>query len=112
MEDIIAKLPKVKGEDMLSNIDEKIKSGFYLDKICIDSDMIVSHKDERYIRLTFMNCVKMDDGTMYEDGGDYVYIYLPLPLRFDEEWFKIYQLINLTKETITCCDAEGYLKKK
>ena len=97
-------------DNILSNIHEKLKSGFYLDKISIDSDMVVSHKDKRYIILTFMNCVKMDDGTMYEDGGDYVSVYLPLPLRFDKEWFKKYKELNLTVESIKDYEVEGYLK--
>ena len=95
---------------ILSNIDEKIKSGFYLDKISIDADGVEAYKEKDKVRLTFMNGIEMDNGDLLEDGGDYVSIYLPLPLRFDEEWFKKYKEINLNVETIKNCHSEGYLK--
>ena len=95
---------------ILSNIDEKIKSGFYLDKISIDADGVEAYKEKDNLRLTFMHGILLDDGNIVEDGGDYVSIYLPLPLRFDEEWFKKYKEINLNVETIINCHLEGYLK--
>ena len=95
---------------ILSNIDEKLKSGFYLDKISIDADGVEAYKEKDNVRLIFMNGILLDDGEMVEDGGDYVSIYLPLPLRFDKEWFKKYKEINLTVETIEDCYSEGYLK--
>ena len=94
---------------MLSNIDEKIKSGFYLDKISIDADGVASYKEKDNVRLTFMHGILLDNGDLVENGADYVSIYLPLPLRFDEEWFKKYKEINLTEETIRDCCSEGYL---
>ena len=95
--------------DILYNIDEKIKSGFYLDKISINADEVEAYKGKDNIRLIFMNGILLDDGNIVEDGGDYVSIYLPLPLRFDEEWFEKYKKINLTVETIRDCCSEGYL---
>ena len=66
--------------DILSNIDEKLKSGFYLDKISIDTDGVEAYKEKDNVRLIFMHGILLDDGKMVEDGGDYVSIYLPLPL--------------------------------
>ena len=96
--------------DILSNIDEKLKSGFYLEKISIDADGVEAYKEKDNVRLTFIHGILLDDGEMVEDGGDYVSIYLPLPLRFDEEWFKKYKEINLTVKTIEDCYSEEYLK--
>ena len=53
----------------------------------------------------------MYDGSMVEDGGDYVSIYLPLPLRFDEDWFKKYKKINLTVKNIKNFILEEYLNE-
>ena len=97
-------------DNILSNIQEKLKSGFYLDKISIVADGVEAYKEKDNVRLTFMHGILLDDGKMVEDGGDYVSIYSPLPLRFDEEWFKKYKEINLTEETIKDCHTEGYLK--
>ena len=97
-------------DNIISNIHEKLKSGFYLDKISIDADGVEAYKEKDNVRLIFMNRILLDDGKMVEDGGDYVSIYLPLPLRFDEEWFKKYKEITLTVETIEKCVSEGYLK--
>ena len=94
-----------------SYIEQKIKSGFYLDKISIDADAVESYKEKDNIRLTFMNGILLDNGDLVENGGDYVSIYLPLPLRFDEEWFKKYKKINLTVETIRDCFSEEYLNE-
>ena len=96
--------------DILSNIDEKLKAGFYLDKISIDADGVEAYKEKDNVRLIFMHGILLDDGKMVEDGGDYVSIYLPLPPKFDEEWFKKYKEINLTVETVEDCHSEGYLK--
>ena len=95
---------------ILSNIYKKIKAGFYLDKISIDADGVEAYKEKDNVRLTFMNGILLDNGDIVEDGADYVSIYLPLPLRFDEEWFKKYKEINLNVETIKKCHSEGYLK--
>ena len=96
---------------ILSGIDQKIKSGFYLDKISIDADGVEAYKEKDNVRLTFMQGILLDNSDLVENGGDYVSIYLPLPLRFDEEWFKKYKKINLTVETIRDCFSEGYLNE-
>ena len=95
----------------LSNIKEKLNSGFYLDKINIDADGVEAYKEKDYVRLIFINGVLLDDGSMVEDGGDYVSIYLPLPLRFDEDWFKKYKKINLTVKNIKNFILEEYLNE-
>ena len=69
-------------DNILSNIHEKIESGFYLDKINIDG--------------------KSDVG---------IAVRLPLPLRFDEEWFKYYKEQNITRGSVICYHIDGYLKK-
>ena len=98
-------------EDFLFNLQEKLKSGFYLDKISIDADRVEAYKEKDNIRLIFMHGILLDDdGKIVEDVCDYVSIYLPLPLRFDEEWFKKYKEINLTVETIKDYYLEEYLK--
>ena len=97
-------------DNILSNIHEKLESGFYLDKISIDAEAVDSYKGKNYIRLVFKHCFELD-GDIYEDGGDYVSVYLPLPLRFDEEWFKKYKELNLTVESIKNYVFEEYLKK-
>ena len=98
-------------DNILSNIHEKLKSGFYLDKISIDADGVNANKEKDNVRLVFMHGILLDDSSMVEDGGDYVSVYLPLPLRFDEEWFKNYKELNLTVESMKAYDNEGYLKK-
>ena len=95
----------------MSNIHEKLESGFYLVKISIHADGVRAYKEEKYIRLVFMHGIHLDDGSIVEDGGDYVSVYLPLPLRFDEEWFKKYKELNLTVESIKNYVFEEYLKK-
>ena len=92
------------------NIHEKLKSGFYLDKISIDADGVDVYKEESNVRLVFMHGIHLDDGSIVEDGGDYVSVYLPLPLRFNEEWFKKYKELNLTEESIKAFEVEEYLK--
>ena len=90
---------------------ESIGLNKYVDKISIDADSFKAYREKDSITLVFMNGVLLDDGSMVEDGGDYVSIYLPLPLRFDEEWFKKYKEINLNDHTIKNCYSEDYLKK-
>ena len=92
-------------------MEDLIVSKNYIDRINIDSEAVEAYKEKDSIRLTFMNGILLDDGKMVEDGGDYVSIYLPLPLRFDEEWFKKYKEINLTEDTIKNCISEEYLKR-
>ena len=69
--------------DILSNIDEKLKSGFYLDKINIDGKFEIWKQEEKCLVLLCCNG-KLDD------GSDGLAVRLPLPLRFDEEWFQKY----------------------
>ena len=95
--------------DILSNIDEKLKSGFYLDKISIDADGVEAYKEKDYIRLILLHRI-LDDGDMVEDVSDYVSIFLPLPFRFDEEWFKKYKEINLNRGSVICYYLEKNLK--
>ena len=92
-------------------MEDKIFSKNYIDRICIDSDVVEAYKEKDNVRVIFINTIELDDGTRVEDGGDYVSIYLPLPLRFDEKWFNKYKEINLTEDTSECCDSEGYIKK-
>ena len=64
----------------LANLQEKSKSGFYLDKISIDGkEFEVYEKNEKELVL-LCKTGKSDD------GSDGLAVRLPLPLRFDEEW--------------------------
>ena len=64
-------------DNILSNIHEKIESGFYLDKINIDGKFEILKQEEKCLVL-FCCDGKSDVG---------IAVRLPLPLRFDEEWF-------------------------
>ena len=90
--------------DILSNIDEKLKSGFYLDKINIDGKFELWEQEEKCLVLLCCNGKS-------DDGSDGIAVRLPLPLRFDEEWFKKYKEINLTRGSVICYYLEEYLKK-
>ena len=92
-------------------MDDSIVLRKYVDKISIDAVAVEAYKEKDSIRLIFMNGILLDDGNIVEDGGDYFSIYLPLPLRFDEEWFKKYKEINLNEDTIKNCISEEYLKR-
>ena len=81
-----------------------------IDKISIDADGVVAYKEKSNVILVFKHGIHLDDGSIVEDGGDYVSVYLPLPLRFNEEWFKKYKEINLIEESIKAFEVEGYLK--
>ena len=63
-------------DNILSNIHEKLKSGFYLDKINIDGKLEIWKKK----CLVILCCNGKSD-----DGSDGLAVRLPLPLRFDEE---------------------------
>ena len=70
--------------DILDNLNGKLASGFYLDKINIDGkDFEVYEKNKECLVLL----CKTDNS---DDGSDGLAIRLPLPLRFDQEWFKKY----------------------
>ena len=89
---------------VLNNLQEKLESGFYLDKINIDGREIeVYEKNEKELVLLFKNG-KIDD------GGDSLAVRLPLPFRFDEEWFNKYKDVNISCGSIIACYLEGLLK--
>ena len=91
-------------DHILSNIHEKLKSGFYLDKINIDGrEFEIYEKTKEYLVLL---CKNGDP----DDGGDGLAVRLPLPLRFDEEWFKKYKEINISRGSIIAYNMEGFLK--
>ena len=102
MEDLL--LSKHYVDDILDNIHEKLESGFYLDKINIDGrEFEIFEKTKEYLVLL---CKNGDP----DDAGDGLAVRLPLPLRFDEEWFKKYKEINITRGSVICYHIEGYLK--
>ena len=90
-------------DNILSNIHEKLKSGFYLDKINIDGKFEIWKQEEKCLVLLCCNGKS-------DDGSDGLAVRLPLPLRFDEEWFKKYKEQNITIGGVICCHIEGYLK--
>ena len=45
-----------------------------------------------------------------DDGSDGIAVRLPLPLRFDEEWFNKYKDRNLSRGSIICYYLEGFIK--
>ena len=64
--------------DILDNLQEKLESGFYLDKINIDGKFEIWKQEEKYLVLLCCNGKS-------DDGSDGLAVRLPLPLRFDEE---------------------------
>ena len=91
MEDLIFSKHYV--DDILDNLQEKLESGFYLDKINIDGKFEIWKQEEKCLVLLCCNG-KIDD------GGDGLAVRLPLPLRFDKEWFKNYNQQNITIEEV------------
>ena len=89
--------------NILSNIHEKLESGFYLDKINIDGKFEIWEQEEKCLVLLSCNGKSDDD----DDG---LAVRLPLPLRFDEEWFKKYKEKNITIGSVISYHIEGYLK--
>ena len=90
---------------ILSNIHEKLKSGFYLDKINIDGKFEIWKKKKEKC-LVILCCNGKSD-----DGSDGLAVRLPLPLRFDEEWFKKYKEINMSRgSVISYYNFKGFLK--
>ena len=87
----------------LDNFDEKLNSGFYLDKVNIDGKFEIWEQEKRLVLLC---CNGKSD-----DGSDGLAVCLPLPLRFDEEWFKKYKEQNITRGSVICYHIDGYLKK-
>ena len=88
---------------ILSNIDERLKSGFYLDRISINgTEFEVYEKNEECLVLL---CKTGNS----DDGSDGIAVRLPLPLRFDEEWFKKYREINILKGNVISNYLEGLM---
>ena len=91
---------------------EKMKSGYFTNVISIIPESVEANLYEDYIDLVFVNYLGPDkDGDIYETGGDYVHLFLPLPLSFDDEWFEKYRKANLNIRTIEDCSSEGYVKE-
>ena len=79
MEDAAARLHEKNGDDILYNMDEKINSGFYLDKINIDGKFKIFRKNEKELVLF---CDSGKALSKFSGGSDVTF---PLPIRFDEE---------------------------
>ena len=90
-------------DDILDNLNEKLESGFYLDKMNIDGKFEIWKQEKKCLVLLCCNG-KSDDGS----NGPAVR--LPLPLRFDEEWFKKYKEQNITRGSVICYHIDGFLK--
>ena len=83
---------------------EKIKSGYFTNLISIFPQSVEAFQEKDYIRLLFRNYLLPDeDGFQYESGDDYVSLYLPLPIEFDDKWIEKYRKVNLTVRTIEDC---------
>ena len=78
--------------DILDNLQEKLVSAFYLDKINIEGKFVICSTGKS------------------EDGSDGIAVCLPLPLKFDEEWFNKYKELNLTRGGIISFYLEGFIK--
>ena len=61
MEDLAVRLHEKNGDDILFNMDEKINSGFYLDKINIDGKFGILRKDEKELILRCYSDKPLDD---------------------------------------------------
>ena len=91
---------------------EKIELGYFTNLISIFPQSVEAFQEKDHIRLLFRTYMSLDEnGDQYETGGDYVSLYLPLPLEFDDKWIEKYRKINLTVRTIEDCISEGYVKK-
>ena len=94
------------------NFREKLKSGYFTNLISIFPQSVEAFQEKDYIRLLFRTYLSPDkNGDRYETGGDYVSLYLPLPLEFDDKWIEKYRKVNLTVRTIEDCYSGGYVKK-
>ena len=91
---------------------EKIESGYFTNLISIFPQSVEAFQEKDYISLLFRTYLSPDkNGDRYETGGDYVSLYLPLPLEFDDKWIEKYRKVNLTVRTIEDCYSGGYVKK-
>ena len=104
MEDLSVRLHEKNGDDILFNINEKIRSGFYLDKINIDGKFGIFRKDEKELILRCYSDKPLDDDL---NGCD---VTLPLPIRFDEKWFKKFKERNITKGDLIAYYLDRVLK--
>ena len=104
MEDLAARLHE-ENDDILYDMGEKINSGFYLDKINIDGEFDILRKDEKELILRCYSDKPLDDDL---NGCD---VYLPLPIRFDEEWFKKFKEMNIIKANLIAYSLDGVLMK-
>ena len=103
MEDLAARLHEENGDDILYDMDEKINSGFYLDKINIDGKFDILRKDEKELILRCYSDKPLDDDL---NGCA---VYLPLPIRFDGEWFKKFKEMNINKSNLIAYCLDGVL---
>ena len=93
--------------DILDNLQEKLVLGFYLDKINIDGKFEIWEQNKECLVLL---CKTGNS----DDGSDGIAVYLPLPIRFDEEWYMKYKEINydnLTPNNIIFNEAKEYKVK-
>ena len=86
---------------ILSNIHEKLKSGFYLDRISINGTEFEVYEQNEECLVLLCKTGNSDD------GSDGIAVRLPLPLRFDEEWLKKYREINILKGNVISYYLEG-----
>ena len=98
-------------QEYISDFKGKMKSGYFENVISIVPEDVEAFKEKDYIELLFRNYMVLDDGDWCETGGDYVSLYLPLPIKFDDEWIEKYKKVNLTVYTIEDCYSQEYLKK-
>ena len=91
---------------------EKIELGYFTNLISIFPQSVEAFQEKDHIRLLFRTYMSSDEnGDQYETGGDYVSLYLPLPLEFDDKWIEKYRKVNLTVRTIEDSISAGYVKK-
>ena len=90
-------------DDILDNLQEKLESDFYLDKINIDGKFEIWKQEEKCLVLLCCNGKS-------DDGSDGLAVRLPIPLRFDEEWFKKYKEQHITRGSVICYHIDGFLK--
>ena len=91
---------------------EKIELGYFTNLISIFPQSVEAFQEKDHIRLLFRTYLSPDkNGDQYETGGDYVSLYLPLPLEFDDKWIEKYRKVNLTVRTIEDSISAGYVKK-
>ena len=90
---------------VLDNLQEKLVSSFYLDKINIDGkEFEVYEKNKKELVLLCK--------TGNSDDDDGIAVRFPLPPRFDEEWFSKYKNRNISSGSIICYYLEGFIKNK